>query len=167
MSGSIKLSGDVKGLTNHLRKLKNLDFAGVNAILANTLKDSTKKDRFDQQRDPSGRKWKQSIRAHDEGGKTLTNKSRLRNSIRAKSDSGGFAVGTNVVYARRHQFGDSKPMTIRAKKKDGVLRFKVGGRWICKGSVRVQLPARPFLGISEEDMREIEAVLQEAIDDHG
>lgn len=166
MSGSIKLSGDVKGLTNHLRKLKSLDFAGVNAIMSNTLRTSTVK-RFEKERSPEGKKWRQSIRARDGNGKTLTDKSRLRNSIRAKSDSGGFAVGTNVVYARRHQFGDSKPMTIRAKKKDGKLRFKVGGRWICKGSVRVQLPARPFLGISEEDMREIEAVLQEAIDDHG
>lgn len=161
--GSVSLGGDIRRLTRHLRKLENLNCADMNATLADIMKTSTR-DRFKRQTDPDGKPWKQSIRARERGGVTLTDTARLRNSIRAKADSDGFAVGTNVIYARRHQFGDTKPLLIKAKGKGG-LRFKIGGRWITKGSVRVQLPARPFLGISEEDIAEIKATLEEVIGD--
>lgn len=156
--GSVSLGGDVRALMRHLQKLKAPDFAGTSAVLADLMRTSTRK-RFREQKGPDGKPWTQSIRAKEEGGVTLTDTARLRNSIRAKSDATGFAVGTNTIYARRHQFGDSKPLTIKAKGKHG-LRFKIGGRWITKGSVKVQLPARPFLGISEEDLEEIKATLE-------
>lgn len=165
MSGSVSLGGDIRRLTRHLRKLENLNLADVNAMLAEVMKTSTR-DRFKRGIDPEGKKWVPSIRAAEAGGKTLVDTARLRNSIRARADSGGFAVGTNVIYARRHQFGDKHPVTIRAKKKRG-LRFKIGGRWITKQRVRVQLPARPFLGVSKDDLEEIQSTLEEAVSEHG
>lgn len=165
MSGSISLGGDVRRLMKHLKKLENLDLAGVNATLANAMRTSTRK-RFKDGVCPDGKPWKPSIRAKESNGKTLVDTARLRNSIRAKSDNTGFAVGTNVVYARHHQFGDSKPVLIKAKTGHG-LRFKVGGRWITKHSVRVQIPARPFLGINKDDIAEIRATLEEVVSEHG
>lgn len=165
MSGSVPLGGDIQRLTRHLRKLENLNLADVNATLAEVMKTSTR-DRFKRGINPEGKKWVPSIRAAEEGGKTLVDTARLRNSIRARADSSGFAVGTNVIYARRHQFGDKHPVTIRAKKKRG-LRFKIGGRWITKQRVRVQLPARPFLGVSKDDLEEIQSTLEEAVSEHG
>ena len=85
----------------------------------------------------------------------------LRNSIHDKSDASGFAVGTNVKYAATHQFGEPG-RTIRARKKK-ALRFQVGGKWVTKKQVRITIPARPFLGLSEDDMQEMKATVEEFI----
>ena len=77
------------------------------------------------------------------------------------ADASGFAVGTNVKHAATHQFGD-KGRTIRAKRAKN-LRFQVGGQWISKKKVKVNIPARPFLGLSDEDMQEIKATTEEFI----
>lgn len=78
-----------------------------------------------------------------------------------KSDASGFAVGTNVKYAATHQFGEPG-RTIRARKKK-ALRFQVGGKWVTKKQVRITIPARPFLGLSEDDMQEMKATVEEFI----
>ena len=96
-----------------------------------------------------------------EGGKTLIQSPQLRNSIHAKSDTSGFALGTNVKYAATHQFGEPG-RTIRARKKK-ALRFQVGGKWVTKKQVRITIPARPFLGLSEDDMQEMKATVEEFI----
>ena len=85
----------------------------------------------------------------------------LRNSIHARSDASGFAVGTNVKHAATHQFGEPG-RTIRARRKK-ALRFQVNGRWVSKKKVRIAIPARPFLGLSEEDMREMKATVEEFV----
>ena len=79
------------------------------------------------------------------------------------SDGGrlGFAVGTNAKHAATHQFGD-QGRTIRARKAKN-LRFQVGGQWVSKKQVKVNIPARPFLGLSDEDMQEIKATTEEFI----
>ena len=85
----------------------------------------------------------------------------LRNSIHSYSDASGFAVGTNVKYAATHQFGEPG-RTIRARRKK-ALRFQINGRWVSKKQVRVSIPARPFLGLSEDDMREMKATVEDFI----
>lgn len=161
METSVSLGGDITKLTKKLRKLEKLDFAGVNATLAQVMRTSTV-ERFKTNLAPDDKPWKASIRARQEGGKTLVESARLRNSIRAKSNDGGFAVGTNVIYARRHQLGDKRPVLIKAKTKRG-LRFNIGGHWITKHKVRIKLPARPFLGVSKQDIAEIKATLEEVV----
>ena len=154
---SIQLTGDIRRLNNKLRRLSNMDFAGINEQLAEGVKTSTRL-RFKSSTDPEGKPWQSTAR----GGKILVLTARLRNSIRARADASGFAVGTNVVYAARHQFGDKRPVTIKAKSKRG-LRFKVGGQWVTKRSVRVKMPARPFLGINKSDLEEIKRTLEQAV----
>jgi len=160
---TIRLDGDIRALTRHIRKLENFDATGLNQALGQTLRTSTRK-RFKEQRGPDDKPWKASIRVQESGGVTLTDTARLRNSIRSKADNTGFAVGTNTIYAARHQFGDKRPVTIKAKTTKG-LRFRVGGRWVNKKQVKVQLPARPFLGISKDDMAEIKATLMNTIEE--
>ncbi len=76
--------------------------------------------------------WKTSKRAQKQGGKTLTDTARLRNSITAKAYDDRVEIGTNVRYAAIHQFGG-----------------KAGrGR-------KVNIPARPFLMVQNEDWRVI------------
>lgn len=157
---SIRLDGDVSALLRKMRAYSEIDRKSLNAALAETARESTL-ERFRQSRDPSGRRWKTSIRAAATGGKTLIDSSQLRNSIKSYSDEKGFAVGTNVKHGATHQFGDSG-RTIRAKTKKG-LRFQVGGRWVTKKQVKASIPARPFLGLSDEDMEEIKATVEEFV----
>ena len=43
--------------------------------------------------------------------------------------------------------------------------FRIDGKWIRKRqvTVKVKIPARPFLGLSEDDMQEIKATLEDAL----
>ena len=87
----------------------------------------------------------------------MLNRANLRNSIHTEYDATGMAVGTNSIYAATHQFGDPHRV-IRAKKKKR-LKFQVNGQWVSPKKVAVNIPARPFLGISEEDDQDIRSIL--------
>lgn len=118
------------------------------ALVSNTLK------RFDDEEDPTGRKWEPSARAAAEGGKTLSNTGDLMRSIDKYATSNKVMVGSNLPYARIHQKGGkTSPHVIRPKRKKalafgGVVRKKVNH----PGS---DIPARPYLGISDDDREEI------------
>lgn len=115
--------------------------------------------RFEDEEGPDGKAWEPSIRATPsedtrapvrrgkdgrllkgsgkkikgrKGGKTLTDTARLRKSIEHRATGDEVTVGSNVVYARIHQMGG------------------VAGR-----GKSVELPARPFLGVSEQDAEDI------------
>lgn len=163
---SIRIEGDVQRLMKRLKQLQDVDIRSANLVLAEALRTSTR-ERFKEQKDPEGKAWKQSIRAAQEGGTTLTQSAGLKNSIKSKASMDGFAVGTNKIYARTHQFGEKgRAITIRAKTSRGLV-FKIGDRWIRKHQVQVniQIPARPFLGISEDDMREIKGTMMDLLEE--
>ena len=174
MSG-VRIEGDVRKLYKQLSKLENIDMRNVNAVLAEAIRASTL-DRFRNEEAPDGTKWKPSKRTSTsrKREKILTNTGRLKRSINSKADRRGFAVGTNVVYAATHQFGDENrelgPLTIKAKKAKSLM-FNIGGKDIFVKkvhipSLKVSIPARPFLGISEEDIAEIRATLIELVGDY-
>lgn len=144
-----------------LRRLNDMDVdkTGVMNAIAEGLRTSTE-ERFQAQETPEGTKWEESLRASENGGKTLIRTSALRTSIKTEVNSTGLAVGTNLIYAATHQFGDER--TIRAKN-GKYLKFKIGDRFVSKQSVRVNIPARPFLGISEKDNEEIREILENIV----
>ena len=161
---SIRLEGDTQALLYRIRSLSEIDRRGINAALGQVARASTL-ERFQQSRAPDGRRWKTSIRASQEGGKTLVQTAQLRNSIRVYSDGKGFAVGTNAKHAATHQFGEPG-RTIRARRAK-ALKFRVNGHWVTKQQVRIKIPARPFLGLSEEDMQELKATAEDAFENGG
>lgn len=160
-SVTVTFEGDSDKLLKRLKNLSAVEKRSAMNAVAEGLRTSTV-ERFQTQRDPSGKPWEQSIRAMGRGGKTLIETTALLNSIRAKSDNGGATVGTNDIRAATHQFGDER--TIRAKK-GKYLTFKVGGKWRKVESVKVKIPARPFLGISEDDELEIKDIIDTAIEE--
>jgi phage virion morphogenesis protein len=95
--------------------------------------------RFREERDPAGNAWEKSKRAIAEGGKTLQDTRRLRNSITYEASHDQVAVGTNVVYGAIHQHGGR------------------AGR-----GHKLVLPAREYLGVSETD----EAEILRSLNDH-
>ncbi len=119
--------------------------------------------RFEGEKGPGGVPWKKSGRAEATGGQTLSDSGRLKASVTYQVNGKELLVGTNVRYARIHQFGG----VIRAKSAKG-LRFRLP--WARgegdSGWRRVQqvtLPARPFLGVDAGDREEIAAILAEQI----
>lgn len=158
---SVRIDGETEELLARLNQISGIDKAGVMNAIAEGLRTSTL-ERFRSEESPEGNKWKPSIRAEKQGGKTLTKSAGLKNSIQAQADGSGAAVGTNLVYAATHQFGDER--TIRAKR-GRYLRFRIGDNWVSVPSVRVNIPARPFLGVSKEDEEEIKAILEEIFEE--
>lgn len=113
--------------------------------------------RFKNQAGPDRKRWKPSIRAREVGGQTLVMKARLLRSITHKSDDNGTAWGTNVIYARVQNDG-----AVISAKSGGRLRFRLpGGRFVTVS--KVTIPARPFIGINEDDVREILALAGEVV----
>ena len=104
--------------------------------------------RFQDQEDPSGKKWKKSARAKEQDGQTLVDKGRLRSSIAKKSSSRNAQAGTNVIYGITHQEG----RVIKAKRVKH-LKFKIGGSWV--SVKKVTIPKREFMGINDADIKEL------------
>ena len=110
-------------------------------------------ERFDAERAPDGAAWPQSIRAREDGGKTLTDSGQLRSSVTSQAGADSVAVGTNKIYAGVHQFG----ATIAAKNARALAFFLPGGLGLVRVP-EVTIPARPFLGLSGEDEAELLAL---------
>lgn len=99
-------------------------------LVASTL------ERFRSETAPDGTPWQQSLRALVQGGQTLQDTGRLRDSIQHVVRGDGVDIGSNLVYAAIHQFGG-----------------KAG-----KGHA-VTLSARPYLGIDDRDAAAIERIV--------
>ena len=157
---SIRLEGDTRAMLRKIRGFAELDKKKINAAIGEGVRESTL-ERFKTSKGPDDKTWKTSIRAATEGGRTLVQTAQLRNSIRSKSDASGFAVGTNAKHAATHQFGE-QGRTIRARRAK-TLRFQVGGRWVSKKKVKINIAARPYLGLSDDDMQEIKGTVEDFI----
>jgi phage gpG-like protein len=101
------------------------------------------------------------------GSKPLWSTGRLANSIHAVVDSNSVTVGTDVKYAAMQHFGARQGQFGRYSQIGRVRKYGLG---TFKGSAGTQkgfpipwgnVPGRPFLGISQEDRREIVGILQD------
>jgi phage virion morphogenesis protein len=117
------------------------------------------RERFDNSTAPDGQKWKNPLaqatidakRRRQSGGTTRTGRSRartnanpedilkdtflLRDTITYQPTSSSVAIGTPQKYGVHHQYG----------------------------APRRNIAARPFLGVNDEDLREIEAIVVDAL----
>ena len=112
--------------------------------------------RFETGTTPAGTPWPASIRVLTQGGKTLIDTARYRNSITHEASDTGVAWGSNAIQSAVLQFG----AVIRAKTAGG-LRFKIGGRWVNKSAVTI--PARPHFGVNDDDEIEIAGIIEEFV----
>lgn len=117
------------------------------------LGESATRMRFRLQRGPDGQQWKPSLRAKLVGGKTLTKDGHLSGSISGHAGRDFAEWGVNRIYARIHQEGRE----IRGK--NGPLKFRLpNGAFAVVKAVR--MPARPYLGVNDDDRDDILDVLQ-------
>lgn len=130
---------------------------------------STTQSRFDKQHGPDGAPWIPSKRALRVGGRTLIETARLFGSITHNVLGNGVEWGTNVVYAAIHQLGGTihrkaRTQTIYRRQKSNSNRFvkKSKSDFATEhavGAHDIIIPARPFLGLDEEDRVESENIL--------
>lgn len=99
--------------------------------------------RFEEQEGPDGKRWKplaaSTLARRGPSAKILRDKANLYDSITHEPDAkhGAVRVGSNKVYARIHQLGGDAG----------------------KGK-KVKIPARPYLGVSGEGLKEMDRIAQ-------
>ena len=144
--------------------------------LGEYLQASTQK-RFKSQTAPDGTAWaplqpRYARRKKYAKDKVLTLRGYLRRGIRYQvTGAAEVEVGSNTKYAAIHQLGGSIDQNAQSRKMRyrsvaGRVLFAgrkhkrgVTERWVTRGAYQVNIPARPFLGISTEDDKEIRSVI--------
>ncbi len=137
----------------------------------------TTKERFKTQTSPDGNSWqalqpRYQRRKKKNKDKVLTLNGYLRRFITWQPDGqDAVKVGSNRKYAAIHQFGG----TIAKKARQSTVHFGVGkakhlfvkksqavrSKQVNIGAHEVTIPARPFLGLSAHDRREITEITLE------
>lgn len=124
--------------------------------------------RFRDQKGPDGKRWIPSEPALKRGGQTLRRTNRLFRSLTWRATPGEASWGTNVVYARVHQYGIATIVKVRQHKRREYITRPDGSRSL----IMVEVPAherpmlmhrRPYLGFSLYDRSEIWEILREHI----
>lgn len=130
------------------------------------------RDRFDSQTAPNGAPWQplsSNYQAHKRRNqeRILTLDARLRRSIHYRAQRREVAVGTNLVYGAIHQLGFNGAVTVqsftRRNKRNDVYASANGRRrktasgvsFVRAHSRNMRMPARPYIGLSEQDYNEI------------
>lgn len=155
----VQMSVSPEGDAPYIRALKEAarrmrDLSPLMGSIGLGLEGSTRERFAETSRAPDGSAWEPSIEAIIEGRRTLVKSGNLADSITHRVDGNSVEVGSNVLYAAVHQFG----ATI-AKKRAPKLIFRIAG--VTYAADQVTIPARPFLGISDDDA---DMILEEATD---
>lgn len=152
----VRLTGDWPEFRRAVKDIANFPFGRFHAFAGETIINQTQA-RFDQERGPDGRFWPKSARVKRRGGKTLTATARLRNSVTKRARDRRVDVGTNVKYAAIHQHGG-----VITAKKAKALAFEIPGVGF-RVAKKVTIPARPYMGFSQANRRELAQDLQDFI----
>lgn len=146
---------EVHGALQRLIALGNNPQPALRDIAA--IGESSTRLRFRTQTGPDGVRWKPSLRQQLQGGRTLTQDGHLAGSISSDAGKDFAEWGVNRIYARIHQEGG----VIRAK--GGALKFALpgGGFAVVKA---VTMPARPYLGVNDDDKRDFLDAIQRRIE---
>ena len=155
------------------------DARALTEAIAGHMLESVQK-RFIAEAGPDGKAWKRLTRrtAQRRRGRKrrgydhiLRDRGRLYQSITSQSDGREARVGTNYPTARIHQFGGvierpARQAKVRLRKVGGRTRFaradhkRAVDRDVTIPAYKIVMPARPYLGFSDDDRREILAIAE-------
>lgn len=154
------------------------DTSGLMPRLGEYLQGSTQA-RFKTQTAPDGTPWaplqqRYARRKKYNKDKILTLRGYLRSYIHYQvPNAETVEVGTNTKYAGVHQFGgaiEQNPQSRKTRYRSVAGRVLFAGakhkrgvteRWVERGAYTVKIPARPFLGISTADDKEIREIIMD------
>lgn len=136
-----------KGLEEAINTIDGIEHLDQHELLNATgrlLQESTRERLETTKTAPDGTGWK----ANREGTSTLYQSGILTASIDFAVSGSTLAVGSSLIYARIHQEGGI------IKPKNGKrLVFMAGNQLIF--ATQVEIPARPYIGLSNEDRTDI------------
>ena len=113
---------------------------------------NTTRERFNAEEAPDGTPWAPlsaatGARKRRNRDKILTERGFLRGNLDYRADATSVVIGSPSIYAGTHQLGAEK----------GAFGLTGSGRPIPWGDI----PARPFLGLSDDDSDEVTALVTE------
>lgn len=142
---AIKLDARALGVTDDiLRRIEPLDGKDLMVRLGRMIQLQTRRRLHSEKRSPAGAPWQ----PNKAGTSLMVKTGALANSIDYHAGSDQVIVGSGLVYARIHQTGG----TIVPKDAKRLV-FKVGNSLVF--AMRVNIPARPYLGVSAENAASI------------
>jgi phage gpG-like protein len=142
---------------------------------------SDTKARFGTGTDPDGKPWRPVKFRVRGAGKPLYDTGRLVASIRARVQGSTLTVGTNLAYAKVHQFGAvitpkkgrylTIPLSVEAQRagsprrmnklhRRGRALFDAKGKAHWALVLSVKIPARPYLGFGQKVIKQIRDVFR-------
>lgn len=184
MAGThITFTVDDADLQEMLQHQSKADTGRLAPRLGEYLQDSTK-DRFKSQTAPDGTPWAPLKRATVKRkkynpDKILTLRGYLRGGIRWQAlDDNSVQVGSNLEYAAIHQDGGdvqqpARQATVRYRSVAGRVLFagrkhkRATEKQVTIPAHTIHMPARPFLGISAQDDKEIREIIREWVLERG
>lgn len=152
---SVAINMDIKGLTRIMQAFERMAYFQKNSAFdtIGALLESQTRDRIAHTKtDPLGKKWmpwsKGYAQTRSTGQSLLHSSGGLLDSIHYQQTAHGVRVGSHRVYAALHQFGGKI-----APKRTKALVFKMKGKTVFAKQVRI--PARPYLGLSDDNIKEL------------
>lgn len=126
-------------------------------------------------------KWRLSGRVIRKGGTTLRDTSRLMNSMTHNALQNGVEIGTDVEYGPIHHFGGDIHYEARMRRtyfRQNQRTGLVGNKFVRKmrsnfmqesqgKAYKVNMPRRPFLGLTETDEQEVLGLIVEHLTNDG
>lgn len=159
MSFGLTLSYDDLGVRSTMGELRALNANLRTEVLAPIGQEleTTTLERFQTGTGPDGQAWAPSYRVKLNGGLTLVQSGRLRESVTYFADDDSVEIGSPEIRAAVHQFG----ATITAKGAGGLAFTLADGTGRVVQSVTI--PARPFVGLSIEDGVLVAEIAEQAL----
>ena len=153
----ITIDIDVSEVLAALRRFERFSTGSLMETLGTLVEGQTKRRIAAEKTGPDGKRWKAlsplTVKARtNKSNSPLNDTGTLMGRISHTATARTAIVGTNVKYAAFHQFGVA---SIKPKKGKALAVPLAGG-----GFARLKessIPARPFLGISAQNMAEIRA----------
>lgn len=139
-----------------LSRLAAADLDAIADVIGQLVESQTQTRLSDERTSPEGVPWQAWSKGYAEGRhgghSLLVGEGNLRSSVQNYTTGDVVRVGSNLVYAAIHQFGG------RIEPVNGdLLVFKIGGKTVAASSV--EIPARPWLGLSAGNRVEIEELV--------
>lgn len=140
------------------------------------MKKRTIQECFEKEQSPDGVKWKPLSEArHKERSKKgsykiLSDTGELRRSIRYRAFNNYVIIGSNLKYARIHQFGGKITITHKrwGRYKHTYSKNKREGQmYFHSYPITFNIPARPYLGVTQADKQHITSMFSQYLKRHS
>ena len=119
------------------------------------------RERFRSATAPDGSPWKPlspKTLKRKKNSRILVESGELHGSIHHEVQGDTVAIGTNLKYAGVHQFGGTIQ---RERRRRSAKGFMLGGEPVAQS--KIAIPARPFLGLSKSDEKQVTDIVQKHI----